>query len=145
MSENTHLYVWQNQGNFTFKQDYITEEPHSRQANHIHKTKSAAQVTQHWIFPPYNLHTLYILFSLPKWENFSHHPLLQEESREIKQKILQLVLPSTSSVVLRGQKNPNITDESNVLHWDFFMYVQRLGKNYCIREGTYLWFKAWLV
>lgn len=35
--------MWQNQGNFTFKQDCITKEAHSRQANHIHKANSAAQ------------------------------------------------------------------------------------------------------
>lgn len=40
------------------------------------------------------------------------------------------------------KKNPNVTNESNVIHRGFFMYVQWLGKNYCMWEGTYLWFKA---
>lgn len=29
-------------------------------------------------------------------------------------------------------KNSNVTDESNVIHRGFFMYVQWLDKNYCI-------------
>lgn len=52
--------------------------------------------------------THFTVFSLPKWEKFSHHPLFQEELRETKQKIQKLVLPSTSSAVLQGHKIPTL-------------------------------------
>lgn len=98
MTKSRELYI---------KQDCITEEAHSRQANHIHKAHSAAQQPSTGSSLP-RTSTHFTVFSLPKWEKFSHHPLFQEELRETKQKIQKLVLPSTSSVVLRGQKIPTL-------------------------------------
>lgn len=61
VSENTHLYVWQNQG--TLHLTKITSlRNHSRHANHIHKTKcctSNPAPDPPFLWPP---HTLYNLF-----------------------------------------------------------------------------------
>lgn len=58
-----------NQRNFTFKQDYIIEEPHSGQANHAHKTNNAAQIKWHWTISSYDLHILYPSFHYPSEKN----------------------------------------------------------------------------
>lgn len=142
ISENTHLYVWQNQG--TLHLTKITSlRNHSRHANHIHKTKcctSNPAPDPPFLWPP---HTLYNLFMNQVKNILPSSP----SSRGIKRnqtKKLKSWFRHPPQVWFYEDKRKKIPplQRNRVICRSFSMYVQWLGKNYCICEGTYLWFKA---
>lgn len=141
ISENTHLYVWQNQG--TLHLTKITSlRNHSRHANHIHKTKcctSNPAPDPPFLWLP---HTLYNLF-MNQVENILPSSPSSRGSRETKQKFKSWFRhpPQVWFYEDKKKKIPPL-QRNLVICRSFFMYVQWLGKNYCICEGTYLWFKA---
>lgn len=140
ISENTHLYVWQNQG--TLHLTKITSlRNHSRHANHIHKTKcctSNPAPDPPFLWLP---HTLYNLF-MNQVENILPSSPSSRGSRETKQKFKSWFRHPPQVWFYEDKKKIPPLQRNLVICRSFFMYVQWLGKNYCICEGTYLWFKA---
>lgn len=141
VSENTHLYVWQNQG--TLHLTKITSlRNHSRHANHIHKTKcctSNPAPDPPFLWPP---HTLYNLF-MNQVENIlpsspSSRGIKRNQTKNSKVGFAILLRCG----FMRTKKKIPPLQRNCVICRSFFMYVQWLGKNYCICEGTCLWFKA---
>lgn len=71
--------------NFTFKQDYITEEPEQTSQPHT-KDQKCCTGNPAPRLPSYDLPTLYTTFSLPTWKALSHHPLLQRNQEKPNKK-----------------------------------------------------------
>lgn len=141
ISENTHLHVWQNQG--TLHLTKITSlRNHSRHANHIHKTKcctSNPAPDPPFLWPP---HTLYNLF-MNQVENILPSSPSSRGIKRNQTKISKVGFAILKCGFMRTKKKKIPPFQRNlVICRSFFMYVQWLGKNYCICEGTYLWFKA---
>lgn len=95
-----------------------------------------------WILPSYDCHTRYTIFSWTKWKTFSHHPLLQEDQEKPNKNSKVGFAILLKCGFMRTKKKIPPLQRNLVICRSFFMYVQWLGKNYCICEGTYLWFKA---
>lgn len=141
VSENTHLYVWQNQG--TLHLTKITSlRNHSRHANHIHKTKCCTSNPAP--DPPLPMTATHLIqsFHEPSGKHSPIIPFFKRNQEKPNKKFKSWFRHPPQVWFYEDKKKIPPLQRNCVICRSFFMYVQWLGKNYCICEGTCLWFKA---